>query len=48
MPLHRVYYLRPPGGRLIADLLIITRPARDDRDGTSAAGRGRAGPVTGR
>jgi DNA-binding HxlR family transcriptional regulator len=25
MPLHRVYYLLPPGGRLIADLLIIIR-----------------------
>ena len=41
MPLHRVYYLQPPGWRLIADLLIITRPAREDRTGTSAAGRGR-------
>ena len=41
MPLHRVYYLQPPGGRLIADLLIIIRSAREDRDGTSAAGRGR-------
>lgn len=41
MPLHRVYYLLPPGGRLIADLLIIIRSAREDRDGTSAAGRSR-------
>lgn len=41
MPLHRVYYLQPPGRRLIADLLIIIRPAHEDRDGKSAAGRGR-------
>jgi DNA-binding HxlR family transcriptional regulator len=41
MPLHRVYYLQPPGERLIADLLIIIRSAREDHDGTSAAGRGR-------
>ena len=40
MPLHRVYYLQPPGGRLIADLLIIIRPAHEDSDGTPAAGRG--------
>ncbi len=28
MPLHRVYYLKPPGQRLIADLGSIIRPAR--------------------
>jgi DNA-binding HxlR family transcriptional regulator len=28
MPLHRVYYLRPPGQRLIADLSSIVRPTR--------------------
>ena len=41
MPLHRVYYLLPPGERLIADLLIIIRSAREDRDETSAPGLGR-------
>ena len=41
MPLHRVYYLQPPGGRLIADLLIIIRSAHEDRNGTSAARQGR-------
>lgn len=41
MPLHRVYFLLSPGQRLIEDLLIIVRPVRDDRKGTSATTRGR-------
>ena len=41
MPLHRVYYLQPPGWRLIADLLVIIRSPYEDRDGTSVAGLGR-------
>jgi DNA-binding HxlR family transcriptional regulator len=38
MPLHRVYYLKAPGQRLIADLLVIVRSAHEDRNGTSAGG----------
>jgi DNA-binding HxlR family transcriptional regulator len=36
MPLHRVYYLRPPGRRLIEDLGSIVRPASVVRDGSPA------------
>lgn len=42
MPLHRVYYLRPPGHRLVADLGSIVRPARAACDDESAA---RTSPV---
>lgn len=42
MPLHRVYFLKPPGARLIADLLVIIRPPGcEDRDEMPVAGRGR-------
>lgn len=41
MPLHRVYYLQPPGQRLIADLGSIIRPARVACDEDSAAGHRR-------
>ena len=33
MPLHRVYYLQPPGQALISDLLRITAPRADLRRG---------------
>jgi DNA-binding HxlR family transcriptional regulator len=45
MPLHRVYYLRPPGQRLIADLGSIVRPAPAARGDDSAA---RASTAVGR
>jgi DNA-binding HxlR family transcriptional regulator len=33
MPLHRLYYLEPPGQALISDLLRITAPHDDLRRG---------------
>jgi DNA-binding HxlR family transcriptional regulator len=41
MPLHRVYYLQPPGRRLIADLLIIVPSAHEGPGGASGPGQGR-------
>jgi DNA-binding HxlR family transcriptional regulator len=42
LPLYRVYYLQPPGQRLIADIDSIIRPASAACDEDSAA---RASPV---
>ena len=44
IPMHRVYYLRSPGQRLIEDLGSIVRPARMPRDDFPA----RASTATGR
>ena len=41
MPLHRVYFLQPPGQRLIADLVTIVRPVHDACNGPAA----RASPI---
>jgi len=40
-PLRRVYYLLPPGTRLINDLLAIVGPAGGNRGGATTSARGR-------
>lgn len=39
MPLHRVYYLQPPGRVLITDLAKVIRPGRPACDAAHAAGQ---------
>lgn len=42
LPLHRVYYLQPPGQGLLSDLARITGPDHSVSEGTCAAGQSSA------